>query len=66
MANPKIVPHDGDYMPPWTVVPCEVFEGSFAIADTKDRVVALGLTETMAEDWKQQLDKTGWIDHDPS
>ncbi len=66
MANPQTLPHDGDYAPPWRVVPCETFQGSFAIADTKDQVVALGLTETLAEDWKRQLDETGWIDHDPS
>ncbi len=64
MTDPQSIPHSGDYTPPWRVVPCETFDGAFAIADTGNKVVALGLTKTMAEDWKRQLDETGFIDHD--
>lgn len=64
MAATQSIPHDGKYTPPWEVVPCELFEGSYAIVDTKNQAVALGLTKERADDWKSQLDETGFINHD--
>jgi hypothetical protein len=60
------IPFSDPYVPPWTVVPCGQFEGKWMIVDTKAQVVAFGLSRTLADDWKNQLDTTGHIDHDPS
>ena len=59
------VPHDGNYKPPWRIVPCDTFAGRFAIVDSEDQAVAFGLSAGMAEGWKEELETTGFIDHDP-